>query len=199
MRPRFSTHISRTCGGTENPRFLRKFQICGLITLLLDIGSLARGAKIHSHPQILTKKWPKKGGFWGFLGGVQMGGSKGGGSGGGGLPRDPPFCGSNPYRKPRFSPKGPFSGIFAIFGHFGHFGHFWGFLGVFGGFRGVSESGQKWSKRGVFGGGRKRGQNQVFRGFPDYFSVFFGLLKMPFLGISGNFNISKFNLIIIFI
>ena len=133
MRPRFSTHISRTCGGAENPRFLRKFQICGLITLLLDIGSLARGAKIHSHPQILTKKWPKKGGFWGFLGGGPDGGVQRGGSGGGGLPRDPPFCGSNPYRKPRFSPKGPFSGIFAIFGHFGPF---WPFLGVFGGFWG---------------------------------------------------------------
>ena len=37
-------------GMQKNPRFLRKFQICGLITLLLDIGSLTRGLKsIHIH------------------------------------------------------------------------------------------------------------------------------------------------------
>ena len=41
-------HISCTWGGfwggvQKNPRFLRKFQICGLITLLLDIVCLARG------------------------------------------------------------------------------------------------------------------------------------------------------------
>ena len=82
MRPDLALTFPAPVGVQKNPRFLRKFQICGLITLLLDIGSLARGAKIHSHPQILTKKWPKttkKGQFWGFPWGGQKGPFLGGG------------------------------------------------------------------------------------------------------------------------
>ena len=158
MRPnRFSTHISRTCGGTENPRFLRKFQICGLITLLLDIGSLARGAKIHSHPQILTKKWPKIakiGGFWGF----SLGGSKRAIFGGVGYPPGGVKKGGFAYQifivfgqKGKFGQKGPFSGILAILGVFGGFGGFWG--------------SKKWSEMAILGisgdflGGSKKGSN----------------------------------------
>ena len=180
MRPRFSTHISRTCGGTENPRFLRKFQICGLITLLLDIGSLARGAKIHSHPQILTKKWPKKGGFWGFLGGVQMGGSKGGGRGVGVYPGTPLFAVQIHIENPGFRQKGHFPGFLPFLAILGHFGHFWGFLGVFGGFRGVSESGQKWSKRGFSGGVEKGVKIRFSEDSPIKFRFFLKSKKVIF-------------------
>ena len=75
MRPDLALTFPAPVGVQKNPRFLRKFQICGLITLLLDIGSLARGAKIHSHPQILTKKWPKNDEKRAILG-VSLGGSK---------------------------------------------------------------------------------------------------------------------------
>ena len=173
MRPRFSTHISRTCGGTENPRFLRKFQICGLITLLLDIGSLARGAKIHSHPQILTKKWPKIakiGGFWGF----SLGGSKRAIFGGVGYPPGGVKKGGFAYQIfIVFWPKRQIWSKRAIFWNFGHFGGFWGFWG----FLGV----QKVARNGNFGdfwgfpwGGRKRGQIlRISRGFPRLKNGFF--------------------------
>ena len=169
-------------GVQKNPRFLRKFQICGLITLLLDIGSLARGAKIpFTSPDFDQKMAKKKGVFGGFWGGSRWGGPKGGGRGVGVYPGDPPFCGSNPYRKPRFSPKGPFSGIFAIFGHFGPF---WPFLGVFGGFWGfwagypkVAKSGQK----GGFLGGSKKGVKIRFsEDSPIKFRFFFETQKVSF-------------------
>ena len=125
MRPDLALTFPAPVGVQKNPRFLRKFQICGLITLLLDIGSLARGAKIHSHPQILTKKWPKndekrailgvfpggvkKGHFWG--GGLSpRGGQKGG------------FCLSNLHS---FWPKRQ------IWSKKGHFLEFWLIFGVF--------------------------------------------------------------------
>ena len=187
MRPRFSTHISRTCGGTENPRFLRKFQICGLITLLLDIGSLARGAKIHSHPQILTKKWPKKGGFWGFLGGGPDGGVQRGGVGGWGFTQGPPFLRFKSISKtPVFAKRAifrdfchfwPFWAILAIFGGF------WGFLGVLGGYPKVAKSGQK----GGFLGGSKKGSKS---GFPRIPRLNFGFFwKAKKCSIFGDFLI----------
>ena len=119
----------------------------------------------------------KKRGFLGVFGGGPDGGvQRGGGRGVGVYPGTPPFCGSNPYRKPRFSPKGPFSGIFAIFAHFGPF---WPFLGVFGGFWGfwagypkVAKSGQK----GGFLGGSKKGSKS---GFPRIPRLNFGFFWNP--------------------
>ena len=43
LRPEFTHIFPAPVGVQKNPRFLRKFQICGLITLLLDIVCLARG------------------------------------------------------------------------------------------------------------------------------------------------------------
>ena len=161
MRPRFSTHISRTCGGTENPRFLRKFQICGLITLLLDIGSLARGAKMPftspDFDQKMAKKRRKKGNFGDF----PWGGSKRAIFGGVGYPPGGVKKGGFAYQifivfgqKGKFGQKGPFSGILAILGVFGGFG---GFEGV----RKVAKNGQN---RGFLGfpGGSKKGSKLTF-------------------------------------
>ena len=78
-------HLRGILGGVQkNPRFLRKFQICGLITLLLDIVCLARGvsggvslpflAKIrhfHSHFRLTFC-----GQLWGIWGGTSKKGQK---------------------------------------------------------------------------------------------------------------------------
>ena len=112
----------------------------------------------------------KKGGFLG----VFLGGSKKGHFGGGGLsPRGGQKKGGFAYQifivfgqKGKFGQKGPFSGILAILGVFGGFG---GFLGV----QKVVRNGQKWGFLGFSGGGRKRGQNQVSRGFPRLKFEFF--------------------------
>ena len=160
-------------GVQKNPRFLRKFQICGLITLLLDIGSLARGAKIHSHSHILAKKWPKttkKGHFWGF----SLGGSKRAIFGGVGYPPGGVKKGGFAYQifivfgqKGKFGQKGPFSGILAILGVFGGFG----------GFEGVPK-GRFWDpkvvKKGGFSGGGRKWPKLAFPTIsPIKFLVFF--------------------------
>ena len=170
LRPEFTHIFPAPVGVQKNPRFLRKFQICGLITLLLDIVCLARGvsgggfsplfwSKIATFAHILRpefgdyfggsksgQKWPKM---------AKMG--KNGQNGqkwpkmaflGGPWvnPHPPPFCGSNLAWKPRFSPKGPFSRIFGG-------GRFWGgqkgsFLGFSGDFWGGQKGVKKWPQKG---------------------------------------------------
>ena len=160
--------------------FCANSQICGLITLLLDIGSLARGAKMAftspDFDQKMAKKTTKKRAILGIF----PGGAKKGHFWGGGLsPRGGQkggFCLSNLHS---FWPKRQIWSKRAIFWNFGHFGGFWGFWGVWGG----PKSGQNGQNRGFLGflGGSKKGQNWHSRGkSPITFLKKTGKLKSQF-------------------
>ena len=178
-------------GVQKNPRFLRKFQICGLITLLLDIVRAARGVfGGDSH-----KKGGKKGGLFGGSGWVHFGGSKMAKNGqkwskmaknglfGGSLGKPPP----PPFLRFKSCLKTPVFAKRAIFQDFwnlggvekGSFLGFWSkidILGVKFGVQKVARNVQKWSNLGISGGSKKG----LFGGLFYTFWGFFGGPKNGF-------------------
>ena len=75
LRPEFTHIFPAPVGVQKNPRFLRKFQICGLITLLLDIVCLARGVSGGVFSPFLVKNRHFRSHFaariWGLFWGVK--------------------------------------------------------------------------------------------------------------------------------
>ena len=77
LRPELHSHISRTCGGAEKSSFSAQISDLRPNNPIIRYRKSDQGAEIHSHSQILAKKWPKngqkRGFFGGFPGGVQKG------------------------------------------------------------------------------------------------------------------------------
>ena len=163
---RFTHIFPAPVGVQKNPRFLRKFQICGLITLLLDIVCLARGVSGGVFSPFLVKNRQFRSHFaariWGLFWGVKkwpkMAKNGKNGQNGQKWPKMA-FLGGpwvNPHPPPflRFKSclKTPVFAKRAIFQDFWG-GRFWGgskrvVFGVFWGFLGGSKRGQKVTPKG---------------------------------------------------
>ena len=169
LRPEFTHIFPAPVGVQKNPRFLRKFQICGLITLLLDIVCLARGvsggfsplfwSKIATFAHILRPEFGDY--FGGSKSGQKM--AKNGQNGqkwpkwakmaknglfGGSLGKPPP----PPFLRFKSCLKTPVFAKRAIFQDFWG-GRFWGgqkgsFLGFSGDFWGGQKGVKKWPQKG---------------------------------------------------
>ena len=190
---RFTHIFPAPVGVQKNPRFLRKFQICGLITLLLDIVCLARGVSGGVFSPFLVKNRQFRSHFAARIWGLFWGGQKVAKNGQkwqkwpkwakmaknglfrGSLGKPPP----PPFLRFKSCLKTPVFAKRAIFQDFwgGRFwggvkkGRFWGFLGFSGGVKKGSKSDPK---RGV-----QNGQNGQKVGF---WGVSWGGRKWPLLG-----------------
>ena len=155
---RFTHIFPAPVGVQKNPRFLRKFQICGLITLLLDIVCLARGVSGGVFSPFLVKNRQFRSHFaariWGLFWGVKkwpkMAKNGKNGQNGQKWPKMA-FLGGpwvNPHPPPLFAVQ-----ILLENPGFRQKGHFPGFLGgpVLGGVK----KGRFWGFLGFSGGGQK--------------------------------------------